>query len=121
EQKRGDPLRPFSPCSDRCRSVKLRRQLLAAQALVMALDGGSLFSLAFGRGLLVELAGAKLGQEAGFFDRAFEAAKRGLEGLVFADADTGHEVDCLSLPDRTEPISIAIGLRSGKAGKLSGG
>src|SRR5438874_2012281 len=85
----------------------------------MALDGGSLFPLALGRRLFVELAGAKLGQKTGFFDCALEAAKRGLEGLVFADADTGHEVDCLSIPEQAEPISIAIERRPGKAGKLN--
>src|SRR5690242_5846761 len=70
--------------------VELGRQLLAANPLVVALHGSGLLALALGRGLLVELAGAKLGEEAGLFDRALEAAQRGFEGLVLANANAGH-------------------------------
>src|SRR5262245_34339997 len=56
----------------------------------MALNrGGELAFAGLGR-LLVVLAGAQFSEEAGLFDRAFEAAERHLEGFVFLDADGGH-------------------------------
>src|SRR4030095_890523 len=42
--------------------VQLLRQHLAAKALVMALHGRGELALSFGRGLLVVLAGAQLGE-----------------------------------------------------------
>ena len=52
--------------------------------------GGRLLALALGGGLLVELAGAQVGQEAELFDGALEAAKSDVERLVFLDANGGH-------------------------------
>src|SRR6266542_185295 len=81
----------FAPvCGLRHRLIQLRRQLLTAQALVVTLDCRGELALALGGGLFVELAGAELGQEACLLDRALEAAQCHLEGLIFADADTGH-------------------------------
>src|ERR1700681_2673683 len=70
--------------------IELRRQLLAAQALVMALDRGGELALALGGRLFVELPGAELGEQARLLDRPLEAAKRYFERLVFADANAGH-------------------------------
>src|SRR5512147_1067600 len=50
-------------------SVELLGQLHAANALEMALDGRGLLALALGGGLLVELAGAQVGQQPEFLDR----------------------------------------------------
>src|SRR6185369_2158548 len=93
ETTRGESLRPETapPCTGDgketvVRSEQLRRELLAAQALVVTLDRGGELALALGGGLFVELASAKLGEQAGFFDRALETAQRDFEGLVFADA-----------------------------------
>src|SRR5581483_12449982 len=74
----------------RCVLEQLRRQLLAAQALVVALDRRGELALALGGGFFVELAGAKLGEQAGLFDGALEAAQGHLEGLVFANAKARH-------------------------------
>jgi len=49
-----------------------------------------MLALALGGGLLVELASAKLGEEAGLLHGALEAAQRYVEGLVFLDSDNGH-------------------------------
>src|SRR3954471_968535 len=117
KRKRGDSIRPFSSCRT-ARSVKFRRQLLAAQALVATFDRGGFLSFAFGCRLFVELACTELGQEAGFFDRALEAAQCGLEGLVFANADAGHGLCCLSIPIAAEPMIIAIPEDADKVGKL---
>src|SRR6478736_4363902 len=73
-----------------CRSVQLGRQLLAAQTLVMALDGGRLLALPLGRRLFVKLARPQLGEEARLFNRALEAAQCGLERLVLPNANAGH-------------------------------
>src|SRR5512135_1770724 len=76
--------------SRRCFLVQLRRERLAAQALVVALDRGRQLALTLGGGLLVELARPQLGQHACFFYRTLEAADRHLERLVFLDANTRH-------------------------------
>src|SRR6202795_1410403 len=73
--------------------VQLRRQHLRAHALVAALHRGGVLSLALGGRLLVELACAKLREEAGFFDRALEAAESHVERLVFLDSDNRHWAD----------------------------
>jgi len=52
----------------------------------VALDRGRELALAVRGRLLVELAGAQLGQQPGLLDRALESAKRDLERLVFLDA-----------------------------------
>src|SRR5262245_45113773 len=70
--------------------VELRGQGLAAQALVVALHCGSELSLAVSRGLFVELPGAQLGEQPGFFHGPLEAAQRHFEGLVFLDAYGRH-------------------------------
>jgi hypothetical protein len=71
-------------------SVKLLWQLLAAQALEMALHRCCLLPLPLGRWLFVKFACAKFGQEAVFFDRALEPAHRNFKGLVFFYADYRH-------------------------------
>jgi DNA-binding transcriptional LysR family regulator len=71
-------------------SVQLFRQLHGANALVVALDGGCLLALALGGGLFVELAGAQVGQQAQFFDGAFEAAQSDVEGFVVFYTDGRH-------------------------------
>src|SRR5215208_7661291 len=73
--------------------VELGRQHLRAHALVAALHRGGVLALALGGRLLVELARAKLGEEAGFLDGALEAAKRHVERLVFLDSNDGHEMN----------------------------
>src|SRR5258706_14683388 len=70
--------------------VELGRQHLRAHALVAALHRGGMLALALRGRLLVELARAKLREEAGFLDGALEAAKRHVEGLVFLDSDDRH-------------------------------
>jgi hypothetical protein len=60
------------------------------QTLVLTLHGRGELALAGCGGFLVELARAKFGEEASFLDRALEPAQRGLEGLVFLDADCRH-------------------------------
>jgi hypothetical protein len=45
---------------------EFRRQHLAADALVVALNGSSVLALAFGGRLFVELASAQFGQQTGF-------------------------------------------------------
>ena len=66
----------------------------------MALHRGGVLALALGGRLFVELAGAKLGQEAGLFDGALEAAQRDLERLVFPDSDDGMRIRTLALNGR---------------------
>src|SRR5690606_31202978 len=57
-------------------SIQTRRQLLAANTLVMTLDRGGAFALAFCGGLLVVFTRTQLGQETIFLNSALEAAKR---------------------------------------------
>src|SRR5438094_10669342 len=76
--------------SSRRRSVQLLGQLHAANALEVALDGGGLLALALGSGLLVELAGTQLSQQAQLLDGALEAAQGYVEWLVLFDANSGH-------------------------------
>src|SRR5215472_1041440 len=78
-------------------SVKLGRQLLAAQSLVMPLYGRRELALALGRRLLVELPRPKLGQQTRFFDGALEAAERHFERLVFPNSNSRHERPCFPL------------------------
>src|SRR5258708_21845626 len=61
--------------------VELGRQHLRAHALVAALHCRGVLALALGRGLLVELARAKLGEKARLFDGALAAAERHIERL----------------------------------------
>src|SRR5450755_2498312 len=75
--------------------VELGRQLLAAQALVVALDGRRQLALAFGGRLFIELTCTQLGEQARFFDRALEAAQGHFEGLVFANANARHVYEVL--------------------------
>src|SRR5690606_20799569 len=72
------------------RSVQALGQLLAANALEVTLDRRSLLALALGRGLLVELACAQVGQQAQLLDRALEAAKGHVERLVLFHANRSH-------------------------------
>src|SRR4051812_41303419 len=57
----------------------------------MALHRGRLLALALGGGLLIELAGAQLGEQAQLLDGALEAAKCHVEGLVFLDSNGRHD------------------------------
>ena len=66
-------------------SVQLRRQLHAANALVMALASGGVFTLALSGWLFVRFTSAQLGEQTCFFDGALEATHCNFEGLVFAD------------------------------------
>src|SRR3954467_5844195 len=70
--------------------VELLGQLHAANALVVALDGRGLLSLALGSGLLADLARARFGQQTQLFDGALEAAQGRVERLVFLDPDGRH-------------------------------
>jgi hypothetical protein len=63
---------------------------IAADALVVALDGSGLLALALGGRLFVELAGAQVGQQAQFFDGALEAAQSDVKRLVFFNTDGRH-------------------------------
>lgn len=67
--------------------VHLRRQLHCAQTFVVALAGRGVLALALGRWLFVGLTGAQFGEEARFFDGAFEAAQCNFERFVFAEFD----------------------------------
>ena len=71
-------------------SVEFLGQLLAADALVMALHGSSELALALCGRLFIELACAQFSQQTGFFDAALEAAHGDFEGLVFFKANSGH-------------------------------
>ena len=57
---------------------------------MIALDRGGELTLAFGCGLLVELARTQLGKQTGLFYGALEAADGNFKRLVFLDADTRH-------------------------------
>ena len=57
----------------------------------MTLHSSSKLALAFCRWLLVELAGAKFGQQTCFLNRAFEAAHGYFERLIFFHANARHE------------------------------
>ena len=69
-----------------------RRQLLATDALVMALNGSSLLALTLSSRFFLEFAGAQLGQQAGFFNCALEATQCGFKGLVFFQTNDRHRV-----------------------------
>src|SRR5262249_52962642 len=89
KKQRGESLRPQGPPNSRS-SVELRRQLLAAKALVVALHCSRELALAFGRRLFIELSSAQLGKQTGLFDGPLEAAQRDFERLVLANANTRH-------------------------------
>ena len=74
------------------KSVQLLWQKLAADALVVALNGGSLLALALSSGFFVELASTQFGQQTGFLDRALEATQRGFKGLVFFQTNDRHRM-----------------------------
>ena len=65
--------------------VQLRRQLHAANALVMAFASGSVLTLALCSWLFVRFTGTQLGKQTCFFDGALEATHCNFEGFVFAD------------------------------------
>jgi hypothetical protein len=72
------------------KSVLLFRQLLAADALVMALHCSGELALAFRGWLFVKLAGAEFGQETRFFNGALETTHRNFKRLILFKADRGH-------------------------------
>jgi len=65
---------------------------VAADATQVALDRGGRLALALLGRLLVELALAGLGEDAGLLAGALEATQGKLERLVFADFDAGHGI-----------------------------
>src|SRR5690606_15200273 len=73
-------------------SIQAWRQLLAADAFVVTLHGGSVLALALSRWLFVEFARTQLGQQTGFFNSAFEAAQSNFKGFVFFQANNGHVI-----------------------------
>src|SRR5512137_334846 len=75
----------------RGRSIQLRRESLAAQALVMALHGSGQLALALCSGLLVKLASAQFGQQTGFFHRTLEAAHCHFKRLILFNAYCCHK------------------------------
>src|SRR6185503_14833411 len=91
-------LKPGSPRREIVagRLVELGRQHLRAHALVAALHGRGMLALPLGGGLLVELARAKLGEEARLLDRTLEAAKSDVERLVFFDSYDRHWLTALN-------------------------
>src|SRR5688572_25492122 len=90
----------------RARVLKLDRGLveagaprrLARQLLEVALHGRGGLALTLLRRLLVELATADLGQDAGLLAGALEPTQCDVEGLVLTDADAGHGILCLYGP-----------------------
>ncbi len=88
-----------------CFLVKLRRQHLAANALVVALDGSCSFTLAFGGRLFIELARAQFGEKTCFFDGALEATNRYFERLIFLDANSRH---CFDLGEAEKPRIVVV-------------
>src|SRR6185312_9769036 len=83
-------------------SVELGRQHLRAHALVAALHGRGMLALPLRGGLLVELAGAKLGEEARLLDRSLEPAKGDVERLVFLDSYDRHATENLNVISERE-------------------
>src|SRR5690606_26997066 len=77
-------------------SIQTRRQLLAADALVMALDGSRVLALTLSRGLLVEFARTQFGQEAVFFNGALKAAQGSFKRLVFFQTNNRHVIQSLA-------------------------
>lgn len=63
---------------------------LARELLLLTLDGSSVLALANSSGLLVSLAAADLGQDAGLFTAALEAAQGNVEGFVLFYAYGWH-------------------------------
>ncbi len=62
----------------------------AANALIVALNSSSLFTLALRSGLLIKLACAEFCQKTDLLDRALKAAEGGLERLIFFHANNRH-------------------------------
>src|SRR5690606_1578753 len=85
--------RPGPPSGSRVRSVQaLTLGDVARGTAQLALHGSCGLALAFLGRLFVELALAGLGQHAGLFAGALEAAERKLERFVLADFDAGHGI-----------------------------
>src|SRR6185436_524220 len=96
KQKGAKSLRPCNGLTG-VASEELRRELLAAQPLVVTLDRSGELALALGGRLFVELPGPKLGEKSRFLDGALEAAERHFERLVVAKANTWHVANSLGL------------------------
>ena len=78
-------------CSLSVDSVQaLATTLFALNLLGVTLDGSSCLALALGSGLLVELAAADFGQDAGFFAGALEATQSYVERFILFKFDGGH-------------------------------
>ena len=58
--------------------------------MVGTLNCGGLLALTLGSGLLIELAGAKLGEQTRLFDGALKAAHCDFKRFVFFNANGGH-------------------------------
>src|SRR5688572_10012980 len=78
---------------------------VARGATGLALHRGGGLALAFLRRLLVELALAGLGEDAGLLAGVLEAAQGKLERLVFADFDARHTVSLFGMTHRAGPGS----------------
>ena len=66
---------------------------MAADALIVALDGGSVLALALGGWFFVVFARTQFSQETGFFNSAFKAAQSGFERLVFFQTNDRHVLE----------------------------
>src|SRR5688572_8411505 len=78
---------------------------VARGATRLALHRGGGLALAFLRRLLVELALAGLGEDAGLLAGALETAQGKFERLVFADFDARHTVSLFGMTHRAGPGS----------------
>ena len=88
----GDQGRRAERDSLRPRLIKARRQLLAANTLVVALNSGRLLALTLGSGLFIELASPQFGQQAGFFNRALETTQSSFKRFIFFQSNNWHIV-----------------------------
>src|SRR5437879_10319622 len=89
---------------------------VARHTLHVALDGRGLLALALLGGLLVELAPAQLGENAGLLTGALEAPQGGIEVLILTNSNARHRnlkslIGMGFAPDRPDPRR-----RAGRAG-----
>jgi len=85
----GDQGRRAERDSLRPRLIKARRQLLAANTLVVALNSGRLLALTLGSGLFIELASPQFGQQAGFSIVRLKRRKAASNGSFFFSRTIG--------------------------------
>src|SRR5207237_597166 len=85
---------------------------VARHTLHVALDGRGLLALALLGGLLVELAPAQLGENAGLLTGALEAPQGGIEVLILTNSNARHRnlkslIGMGFAPDRPDPRRLA--------------